>query len=269
MTRVLLLLLLSFAVSVQAKERPQPEYSLRATGDLEIGPDGSVRSWKMDSEKLGATIEGLVQRNVETWRFEPILKDGKPVIAKTRMSVGLLALPQGDGMLVKVEEVHFGALKASGTIRPPRYPAKALREALGARVLLMVRVAPDGQVTDVHPYQVSLSKQGRASVEEGWRAMFARASVDAVSKWKYEPGESIADVPVSQVIFVPIHFQIGEPGKRAEHLWHGFYPGPVTPAPWADAGSMAQVDVATLDEGESAGVGSPFKLLGEVVGKTL
>ena len=269
MTRLLLLILLCLSLAVQAADKPQPEFAMTASGDLEIGPDGKVTSWKMDSEKLGASVESLLQRNVEQWRFEPVLVDGKPVIAKTRMTVELTAQPRADGYLMKVDNVYFGSLKSRGSRQAPRYPVSAIRERLGARVLLMVKVDADGDVLEAHPYQTSLSKRGRERQAARWRDLFAQASVAAVSQWKFEPGEEIGGVQASQVIFVPIVFQIVEHGEKPDNRWRGFEPGPVTPAPWVDEQSLAQVDPSGLGDGQAAALDSPFKLRSKVVGEAL
>lgn len=269
MTRLLLLFLLCLSVAAHAGEAPRPEFAMTATGDLEIGPDGGVRSWKMDSAKLGASVESLLQRNVERWRFEPVKVDGNPVIAKTRMSIELTAVPHGDGYLMKVNHVYFGSLKPRGDRAMPRYPAAAIRERLGARVLLLVKLDAEGNVVEAHPYQTSLSKRGREKHVERWRELFAQASVAAVSQWKYEPSEVAGGIKASHVMFVPIVYQAVEQGRRPDNRWQGYVPGPVKPAPWVDAQSLAQVDPAGLGDGQAAAVDSPFKLRSKVVGEVL
>lgn len=267
---LVLLFVMSLAGALQADERPQPEFTMTAPGTLEIGPDGRVRTWRMDSHKLGDGVEALLQKNIEQWRFEPVRVEGRPVIAQTRMTVELTALPRPDGYAFKVSEVHFGSGKPRGAFKPPKYPADAVRAHLGARVLLAVRLDEQGNVVAVHPYQTSLSKGGRERQAERWRKRFEQASIHAVSQWKYEPGESIGGRPVGSTIMVPIVFAITDgPHRGLDNRWIGYVPGPITPAPWTDGSSMARVDLDGLGEGDSVGIDSPFRLASDVVGKAL
>lgn len=271
MKSFLMLVLLSLAGVLQAGERPQAEFSMSAPGDLEIGPEGTVRSWKMDSHKLGKVVEDLLQKNIALWRFEPVQVDGRPVIAKTRMTVELTALSQGEGYLLKVSDVSFGSPKPLGNIVPPPYPKDAVRAALGARVLLSIKLDEQGNVVAAHPYQTSLSKHGPDSQANRWRKRFEQASLAAVMKWKYEPGEALGGNAVGSTLIVPITFAITPAsGKRGlDNRWLHYVPGPITPAPWTDAKSVAQLDLDGLGEGEAASLDSRFKLTSDVVGKAL
>lgn len=271
MKSFLLLVLLVFAGALQAAEPSPVEFELTAPGDLEIGPDGAVRSWKMDSHKLGRPIEDLLRKNIAQWRFEPVLVDGRPVIAKTRMSVTLTAITHGDGYLLKVSDVSFGSAKPLGDIVPPRYPVDAIRAGLGARVLLSIKLDAQGNVVAAHPYQTSLSKHGNESQAERWRKRFEQVSLKAVRQWKYELGQELDGNAVGSTLMVPITFTItpGRTSKGVENRWHRYVPGPITPAPWTDAKSVAQLDLDGLDDGESASLDSPFKLSSDVVGKAL
>jgi TonB family protein len=271
MKSFLMLVLLCLASVLQAAERPQPEFTMRVPGELEIGPDGAVRSWKMDSHELGATVEDLLQKNIAQWRFEPVLKDGQPVIARTRMTVHLEAAPHGEGYLFKVGEVYFGAMESRGDRVAPRYPRDLVRNELGARVLLQIKVDAQGNVEAVHPMQTSLSRAASDEQSRRWRKRFEQASIRAVSQWKFEPGESVGGVPVSSTMVVPVFYEIeSNRGPRGNaNRWLGYVPGPITPAPWADEKRLAQLDAKGLGDGEAASLDSRFKLVSDVVGKAL
>lgn len=269
MRTLTLLMLLVFTLAVHA-ERPKPEFSMNATGELTIAPDGSVKSWKMDSTRLSADVQSLLERNVATWRFEPILKDGTPVAARTRMSLNLEALPQGDGYVMKVTHVYFGNLTARAKNTPPKYPASAIRAGVGARVMLAVKLDDRGNVVAMHPQQTSLSAKGTAAQERRYRSLFEQASMKAVSQWKYTPGESIGGVPVGSSFLVPLEFTIVPTGEgRPKNAWRAYSPGPITPAPWVDAASVAALDGDGLADGQAAALDSPFRLRSEVIGKAL
>ena len=57
---------------------------MSADGEIRIAPDGHVTDYKLKST-LSPTIAALVDRNVRSWRFEPIVVDGNPVAAKTAL----------------------------------------------------------------------------------------------------------------------------------------------------------------------------------------
>jgi hypothetical protein len=70
---------------------------------------------------------------------------------------------------------------------------------------------------------------------------------------------------------VPISFAITEGSRRKslDDQWRAYLPGPVTPAPWVDAAAAGTVDTDALVQGEGAALDSRFRLLSDVVGKTL
>lgn len=269
--RILLLLMLWLLAVPAWAEKPKPEFAMSAGGELVIARDGSVRSWKMDSSRLGESVQTLLQRNVERWRFEPILVDGKAVTAKTRMTVELEALPQGEGYLLKVARVFFGSLQSRGTAKAPHYPNSALRAGLGARVLLALKLDAEGNVVAMHPYQTSLSKSGSEKQAQRFRRRFEQASMEAAKDWKYVPGESIGGVTVGSSVIVPIVFHVTNPGegRRMADTWRGYAPGPISPAPWADESSVAALDTGDLAEGQAAALDSRFRLRSDVLGKAL
>jgi TonB family protein len=264
------LLGLLFAASVVVAA-PQPEFELSTSGEIVINADGSVRSYALKGKSLGKPVDELVQKNVKSWRFEPVLKDGKPVAAKTVMSLTLLAKPVGEDYVISVNDVSFGRSEATSNIVPPRYPADAIRERLGARVMLAVKLDAQGNVLDVHPHQTSLSKGGTEARARRWRRLFETASVDAVKAWKFKPGEEIDGQPIGNTVMVPISFAITEGSRRKslDDQWRAYLPGPVTPAPWVDAAAAGKVDTDALVQGEGAALDSRFRLLSDVVGKTL
>jgi hypothetical protein len=254
-----------------AADAPPAELELSVAGDLVIDPSGTVRDYKLDSG-LQPTVAALVEKNIATWRFEPVIVDGRAVIAKTRMNLTIHAKPQANGdYVLKLQDAGFGGPTVREKLEPPRYPNKAMRAHLGARVLLAVRIDAQGNVVDVHPYQTSLSQHGREAVARRWRSLFEEASIAAVREWKYTPGETLDGRAVGSTVMVPIVFTVtkGPRSKALSAQWRAYAPGPVTPAPWVDADSLAAIDADTLDEGESASLDSKVRLASDVIGKAL
>lgn len=266
MLRLLLALLFALlAVRAPAAEQAQAEFELTAHGEIEIGPDGSVLTHRIE-RGLSAIITKLVEKNVRTWRFEPILVEGRPVIAKTTMQLALQAKPTPEGdYALTLENVWFGVRKANSANVPPNYPLKALRKSLGARVLLVLQLDSAGRVLAAHPRQTSLNrrfiKEARA---QEWREVFEAASVKAALTWSYAGSDLIGNQPSGGYVLVPISYQVA-----AENEWQGFFPGPETTAPWESESGLLAGDPEAVDDSSAVALNSRFKLLTDVEGKAL
>lgn len=75
---------------------PDPEYSEEARKKkfqgkcvlwLIVPPDGRPRDIKVAGEPLGLGLDEKAIEAVSQWRFEPALKDGKPVAVKIKVEV--------------------------------------------------------------------------------------------------------------------------------------------------------------------------------------
>ena len=252
-----------------AAEKVPLEYSLGIAGELVIDPQGKVKTYAMD-DGLAQPLASLVQRNVEQWTFEPIVVDGKPVTAKTRMRLGLLAQPRGDDYELRVEYVYFGDAKPRGKSVPPRYPRPALLAGVQARVVVMAKVDAEGNVLDAHAYQSSVSVKRS---EQRWRKAFAEASVAAALASKYEPTDEIAGRRVGNTLTLPFTYTISQGSSKKEleannKYWRAYIPGPVSPPPWIGE-TAAGLDTDALADGQSAALDSPFRLKTDVIGKVL
>lgn len=266
------LLLLSCAFALPAfADKPQAELDMSTSGEIVIAADGSVASHELDPG-LAPVVKDLVDRNVRTWRFEPILVDGQPRPARTRMQLALRALPNEEGnYTLRLENVWFGVTKPNPRNRPPAYPRSAISARVGARLMVVAKLDARGNVVDVHPYQTSLDRQTRGDgMARRLRGMFERAGLAAVKGWKFTPGEMINGEAIGGSVMVPIWFQITENGRKpSESEWRAYVPGPISPAPWITEESLAQIDTNALGEGDSASLESRFRLTSDVVGKAL
>lgn len=270
--RTLGFLLLALLACVSYAAQPRlAEYSLGIGGELVIDPQGRVHNWNMD-DGLAPVLADLVQRNVERWTFEPIVIEGQPVAAKTRMRLMLLARPRDNGDYeLRVDEVWFGDMKSRGEKAPPRYPRGAIQAGIEARVVVLARVDAQGNVIDVHPYQTSLSKKGSVA---RWRKAFEEATLAAVRQWKYEPGEEIGGARSGNTLKIPMTFELASGRSRQElaadmKRWRSYLPGPISPAPWLDDHAVAAIDDAEPADGEALSLQSRFRLKDDVIGRTL
>lgn len=264
-------LILSTLSSGSLAKPPMPAYELNANGEIEIGPDGKVRNYTLDG-KLSAEIAQVVDRRVRAWTFEPIVVDGKAVIAKTRLRLVLLATPVDDEhYALQVENAWFGEPESGSTMTPPRYPREAVMAGIGAKVVLAIRTDAQGRVTDVMAEQTSLSARGRPKVEEKWRNVFEKASMNAARSWMFRSSEELDGKLTSSVIRVPVSFSLTmSPGTGGKNAWRGYVPGPVRPIPWVQDDTVAsQSDRDALQDGVAQSLSSRFRLHDDVIGKVL
>jgi hypothetical protein len=255
------------AIDIASAQRAAtPVIELTARGEIQIGPDGHVNDYQLKSD-LSPTVAKLVDRTVRAWHFEPVVVDGKAVIAKTTMTLHLHGEPApGDSYSLRIASVNFGTLTRS-RLDPPEYPNDAVRVGLGARVVLSLRIDADGKVVEAIPLQTSLDKRARSEHEaEAWRVQFERASVRAAEHWRYHPSEFVNGKAMSnRYAIAPIVFDM------RNHESIAYVPGPVHPAPWdkTNAQSKDEGRLAQLSDGETASTNSHFRLKDDVVGKTL
>lgn len=253
--------LLLFPATVPAGDAPV--FDLEAVGTIEVGPDGAVQDYSLETE-LDPDVAALVDRTVRGWRFEPVLVDGQPVIAVTRMRLELEALPRGDDYALRVADVSLGS-PDPGHIPPPAYPRSARDEGLGAKVTMLLKVGADGRVQDVHVEQVSLDKRmGRRS--ELYRQRFADSTRETALGWSYDMGELIDGEPVAARFRVSVEF-----GGRRGDGWserQAYIPGPYHPSPWGDQRQGDARDEMPA-QGEMQALDTRVKLSEDVVGTML
>jgi hypothetical protein len=202
--------------------------TLDASGEIRIGPDGRVLSHTL-SERVPTPVAEAISRSVATWTFEPVLEDGVPVIAETRMHLTIEALEHSrDELALRVRQVWFGDELVPEVTRTPVYPQRAIERGVGARVLLALWLGPDGRVLDAHPYRTSFAAGTDRRLASRLRRDFERASVAAARTWRYAP-ELVASLGPS--ILVPVQYSLHrELPKQAS--WFRFDPGEIVPPPW-------------------------------------
>lgn len=242
------------------------EFELNITGKIDIGPDGLVRSHQLD-DKVSSGVRSLVNKAIEQWRFEPVLIDGRPVIARTKLHLSIEAKPvTADSYQLTMQNVWFGESWLAEKMNSPRYPDDALRIGLGAKVLLVAKLGANGEVVDVYARQTSLSHPGREKVEQRWRRTFERASIAAAKKWRFKPNATASDKATNSVVMVPVQFDVGD--RSSTKGWHAFVPGPINDSPWPEE-DRRLADISGLKDGEAASIDSRFKLKTEIAGTVL
>lgn len=219
------------------------EGSMVLTGQIDIGTEGQVEAFVLDDrESVPAELAGFVDRSVQTWRFEPIVRDGSPIRGRTFVSIRLVAKAGPDGRdLVTVQAANFERYDPQATDRvtkqsmpAPRFPSRAADMRGRGEVLLLIQVARDGSVTDVVAEQVNLHVAGDERQMKRLRDLFADESVSAARRWTFRPPStgSAVDDP-HWTVRVPVRFD--DPETRAAYgKWNVYIPGPRVAAPWRE-----------------------------------
>ncbi|WP_156170544.1 protein tonB [Luteimonas sp. FCS-9] len=222
--------------------RSEVEASMLVTGTVDIERDGRVSAHAIDQEdKLPPQVVSLVRRFVPEMRFEPLLVDGAPALARAKMSLRLVATPAGEGqMTIAIRSAHFGDETStndpgrvrSTKLRPPRYPSNVAAIGGKGTVYLLVQVAPDGSVRDAVAEQVNLTALGSARQMASIREALTNASLGVAKGWRFEPPAD-GTVPDSGywIVRVPIDFSFGERERYGQ--WTGYHPGPRSKPAWA------------------------------------
>ena len=238
------LLLAGACLASEPSARERVEASTLVDGTIGITPEGKVLAYTLDRpERLQPVVREAIAKAVPQWTFQPVLLDGKPVAAKTKMHLRLVAKPQGDdNYQLSIRSAYFGDQSSSVKhVRqvPPRYPQQAIRARLGGTVYLLLRIDREGKVLDAVARQVNLDAIASDHVLKQWRELFADVSLRAARQWTFSPAKP--DDPAVRDVTVPVAYATREFGSARPDTygqWERYVPGPVEPAPWFDADKM-------------------------------
>ncbi|MGN6741353.1 energy transducer TonB [Dyella sp.] len=239
------------AVAASAQEvARQAEASMVVVGTLTVAPNGSVSGYQLDNpENLPAAVSNLLQQAIPTWQFDPMVRDGKPVNVRSRMSLRVVLHPLGDKRYrLYLAGAYFSAdnkpLKSDAPRRTqPRYPMQAIRDRVSGTVYLALKIDAQGHVMDAMVEQVNLRIAGDDHQMERYRRLLADPALEAARSWVFDPrmfagaGDHYAMVPVSYVLNVGpgagAHAMPGSPGH-----WDLYVPGPRYAVPWLNTAAM-------------------------------
>jgi hypothetical protein len=231
--------------------------SMQTGGSLVIDTDGSVRDLTV-SKGLTPAIAALVERSVRSWKFEPILRDGQAIVARTGYAMKLVATPVEDGFSVRVEDVSFGSPRMV-VEQSMAFAPDLARLGQNVWVLVALRAAKDGKVTDA--------------------AVIAVESMDGSQVTRKGQIESIVSRGVKRWQFEPARPELGDPdildGTMAINVASSRLPMAEWRAPtWTDRKPVPwetnqPLKTDGLAAGQFAAVDARIKLKTDVVGKTL
>ncbi|HET9048910.1 MAG TPA: hypothetical protein VFN29_08130 [Chiayiivirga sp.] len=265
-----------FACAMAQTESPPATIEFVVQGTLSIDAQGAVLQYALETKDLPEPVTDLIARTIAGWRFEPVLADGKAVPAKTRMLMQIQAQPiDGEKYQLSLADVVFGVRQHRGRTAPPKYPLDALRDRLGADLLIAARIDANGDVLEMHPWRTSLSRSYLSeSAAEKWRKRFEAAAMDAIETWKFEPLSPDDGLTADSTFMIPMSFKTSF-GDRASMEKRGTasfefsgVPGPIHPIPWLPS-SDQEVELTFFPARNLGGVPrvQPLKLIQTAVDK--
>lgn len=142
-------------------------------------------------------------------------------------------------------------------LRNPHHGQAGSAEQLKGTVYLALRVDRNGHVTDIVAEQVNLGVTGPDDILNRYREMLAKAALQAVSQWTYEPPTTgKLAMQDSWTVYVPITYDL-QPlnAPKSNTVWQTYVPGPYTPASWIDKPDADTVDALADDAVRTDGAG--------------
>lgn len=251
------------------------EMSMLVSGSIDMRPDGSVERYAIDhADALSPAITQMIGTQVSQWRFEPVLVDGKPVAARTNMSLRIVAKPvDQQNFDVRIRSASFSGGNKDPDTRisvAKRTTLKPMIEALmsadtdAAELYLALKIGRDGKVLDAIVEQVNLYTLGSESQMAIARKILGRSAAQTVRQWTFTvPAREPEDGPYWSGT-LPITFQLGDgssPDLQEDEGWRMYIPGPCTPIPWRNSNKGGRCDSDALPEGEFTLDDSGSKLL--------
>lgn len=232
----------ALAARTEEAVRKTTELSLLVKGHVEVDAAGTVRNYRIElPERIPPPVRDAIARLVPAWRFEPVLRGGKPVEAATDMRLRFVAKQRDDGgFQLHLRSAAFGSASAKPseqvrrrTMRAPDYPFEAIRNGVTGTVYVLVKVGADGGVIDSVAEQVNLEVVAPEPDMERWRKVLSRSALNASRRWKFTPPTEGEDALKSHwILRVPVVFGVDEEPRSEYGEWQIYVPGPRRPNPW-------------------------------------
>ncbi len=255
--------------AVQASTAKDLESSTVVKGTIVLARDGTVQTAVVDdADKYGRPIADMVRKMALQWRFQPVLRDGQPVLAKASMHVRVVLKRMPDGNYsARVKGATFGdndpndtgtLHNAEGIQRiAPKYPEAAIRARVQGTVYMALHVDRSGRVTEAVAEQANLGNTGRDRVVQRYRDVLAKAALTAARQWTYAiPTTGKLAKQDSWTARVPANFYLKEIAMPTPApTWQTYVPGPYTPAPWVARPDLDAADAIADGAVQTDGAG--------------
>ena len=224
--------------------RKQIEYSMLVQGVIETDVGGNVGAVTVDKpEKFPEGLVAYVQQQVSGWKFEPVLVDGKPMRARSKMSLLVVAKrPDKDTISIRILNANFdgdGKGPQEGEVvsplqrTAPLYPESVAAAGVTGTVYVVVKIGPDGTVQDAVVEQVNLRVLGKEKVMAAWRSALSDSALKAARGWTYKlPTRGEQASASFWSARTPISFMMHGTDPDRYGKWQVYLPGPRQNIPW-------------------------------------
>lgn len=221
-------LVLAFLGGAPAEAAPGDIFTTPAKATIDIGVDGTVEDVALTGVP-GEDATRIFSEQIRQWRFEPVLQDGQPVAARAyaemnvfvveddagalHLSVGRPAFRSPPGMAPEyLADADTGRSERIEIIRnrAPSYPTDHARRGVEAEIVLLVDIAPSGDVVRSGVSSAHFMNPPSDGVSDRAMARFVAASKSAVERWRFNPSDS-----ESRRVLVPIRFAMRDTDTAA------------------------------------------------------
>ncbi len=262
--------------------------TMRIDGDLTIDPQGKVLDYRITTPLRGQ-INGLLDKAVRHWTFQPVLVDGQPVTARTGMRITLGAREVESGYAVAIDNVTFHNKEESATgekgiseetpevsvkarsLVPPKYPSGLMRSQVSGGVMLMVRVTPSGDVADLAVVQSAVyNVKGQSKTLAMAREKFEDSVLAVARRWKFDVTAKLPNPDAEALtLAIPVQFVAFDTPADPIGTWRVEQRGPLSIAPWLVSSQAQRIGISDVDSNAPVPVATRFHLNDEVRGRAL
>ena len=241
------------------------------TGSLSVDDTGSVTAHAFDHpEKLPPGVVSLLDGMLPTFKFKPVLHDGRPSAVQVKMGV-LLAANQVDPAHVAI---HVRSARFIESDPPPEeqitidhraplgYPADADDNGITGTVYVALRIGRDGRVVDAQAQQVNLRYIGSDGMARYWRNDLAKPTLAAVRKYTFHiptRGAHAGDAYFTGIL--PVVFEIAGEAQPQYGEWNTYVPGPRQEFAWLQSDQPDADESQAVPAGTFAQAGTALRLL--------
>lgn len=258
--------------------------TMQVDGSLTFGTTGEVESYQIDT-KVMEPVRLPLENAVRKWKFKPVLVDGVPRRAFTRMRVTLAAKEVAAGLQVRVDNVVFPIGKGEVVTRidgevepitgkkqgPPSYPVGLMRQGVGGMVLLAIRVDAEGRAAEVVAVQSMLfDVRGRPQTLHKAILVLEKSAITAAEAWTFNVPPTAKPRTVDDMtITVPIEYTVATKPLPAGE-WRTVVRIPKREIGWLKPAAGTQsVGVADAVSGEVIPLTTSVALATDVIGSDL
>lgn len=244
----------SVAGAVTASEaRRQLEHSLLVKGEIETDAQGEVSSVTVEKpEKFPPGLVDYVTQQASRWKFEPVLVDGKPMRARSAMSLLVVATKLPDKQVsIGIRNASFGRqMPRQGEyvspldMKAPVYPRGLAAKGVSGTVYVLLKIGRDGSVQDAAVEKVNLRVLAKEHVMESWRAALSESALETLRTWRFAiPASGRHADDQAWLVWAPVDFGLyNDNGKRVDAngnlttdsygKWKTYVRGPSQPIRW-------------------------------------